>query len=791
MFGGLGYDANNLEGQLNDFWEFTPSTDEWTWMGGEMTAPTSCGGFTNWCGQPGVYGALQSPSLADAPGGRYSAQRWTDSKGNFWMLGGLGTDSQGGTGYLNDVWEYQPNGGAASVAATPTFSPDPATFNYWPTVTINDATPGATIYYTVNGGSTALEYTAPFVVKSTQTIEAIASSNGYANSNVAIGSFVEQLSVTTPPSFSVQPGTYATPQTVTITDSAPGAVIYYAFGTTPTMESAVYNGPITISSTETLEAFAVVDNFYSASTVTTAAYNIQANPSATWTWMGGSTTVPSSCYPAGACGQSGWYGTLQTAAAPNIPRGRYGASTWTDSKGNLWMFGGEGSLIPLNDVWKYTPSTAQWTWMAGNNPNLTSTLVGSPGLYGTLGTAAPGNTPGSRSFAASWKDSQGNLWIFGGDGVDANQMSGVLNDMWMFSPSNNEWTWMGGQSAMTCPFVNDCLVHGGTLGAFGTPAPGNYPGGRTQATTWTDSKGDFWLYGGLGADSTGIECYLNDLWQFSPSSKEWTWLGGSPFCGYYLSGFSPYYEALEEPAIGNNPGSLTTSSSWVDSRNRLWLFGGSVEDPYSTAYPENDTWLFDPSIGQWALMSANSEDSSGNSEGTYGSLDLWQENTTPGAREDASSWTDSQGNFWMFGGYGEPSTLPDGIMNDLWEFKPAINEWAWMGGSSTLNCLQTRAGGCAANYGIAGTYNTLGSSSAGSIPGSRDSAATWTDSAGNLWMFGGSGFGADGYGGFLNDMWEYNLSGTLTGAAPLAAAATPKLQPGRGNVYLGAIFDDL
>lgn len=194
------------------------------------------------------------------------------------------------------------------------------------------------------------------------------------------------------------------------------------------------------------------------------------------------------------------------------------------------MFGGEGALIPLNDLWKYNPMTSQWAWMAGNNPNLTSTLVGSPGVYGTMGMAAPGNTPGSRSFAASWKDSQDNFWIFGGGGMDANQSSGTLNDLWMFNPNTNQWTWMGGQSTLTCPIPGACNTYGGRLGTLGIPAPGNIPGGRGLATSWTDHNGNFWLYGGFGADSTGYSCELNDLWEFIPSSREWAWMGGSPFC---------------------------------------------------------------------------------------------------------------------------------------------------------------------------------------------------------------------------------------------------------------------
>lgn len=53
------------------------------------------------------------------------------------------------------------------------------------------------------------------------------------------------------------------------------------------------------------------------------------------------------------------------------------------------------------------------------------------------------------------------------------------------------------------------------------------PGGRTASATWTDSGGDFWLFGGEGWDSAGTYGWLNDLWKYSPAINEWTWVGGS------------------------------------------------------------------------------------------------------------------------------------------------------------------------------------------------------------------------------------------------------------------------
>ena len=59
------------------------------------------------------------------------------------------------------------------------------------------------------------------------------------------------------PTFSPAPTTYHSPQTITISDSMKGAVLYYTTdGTLPTKNSLVYSGPITIASTTSIYAMA-------------------------------------------------------------------------------------------------------------------------------------------------------------------------------------------------------------------------------------------------------------------------------------------------------------------------------------------------------------------------------------------------------------------------------------------------------------------------------------------------------------------------------------------------------
>ena len=56
----------------------------------------------------------------------------------------------------------------------------------------------------------------------------------------------------------------------------------------------------------------------------------------------------------------------------------------------------------------------------------------------------------------------------------------------------------------------------------------------------------------------------------------------------------------------------------------------------------------------------------------------------------------------------------------------------------------------------AGTYGTQGTAAAGNIPGARNRDVTWTDAAGNFWLFGGDGYDSAGTQGFLNDLWKYS-----------------------------------
>src|SRR5258708_5702203 len=131
----------------------------------------------------------------------------------------------GGTGGLTSIqeiisWTYN-SGSGTPTAATPTFSPAAGTYTSAQSVSLNDVTTGATIYYTTDGSTpttASSKYSTAINVTATTTINAIAVASGYNNSSVASALFTIQLPAATP-TFSPAAGSYTSAQSVTISDT--------------------------------------------------------------------------------------------------------------------------------------------------------------------------------------------------------------------------------------------------------------------------------------------------------------------------------------------------------------------------------------------------------------------------------------------------------------------------------------------------------------------------------------------------------------------------------------------
>ncbi|MBV9574238.1 MAG: chitobiase/beta-hexosaminidase C-terminal domain-containing protein [Acidobacteriales bacterium] len=157
--------------------------------------------------------------------------------------------------------------------ATPTFAPRAGLYKLPVKVAITDSNSKAKIYYTTNGSTPTVSstlYTGRIALNATTTLRAIAVVGG-SSSAVATGTFTFQVAA---PQFSPNPGRFSSPQSVTIKEFTPGATIHYTTdGSVPTSSSPVYNGPISVNSTTTIQAIGI-ETGYNSSVVSKARYII-------------------------------------------------------------------------------------------------------------------------------------------------------------------------------------------------------------------------------------------------------------------------------------------------------------------------------------------------------------------------------------------------------------------------------------------------------------------------------------------------------------------------------------
>jgi hypothetical protein len=162
----------------------------------------------------------------------------------------------------------------------------------------------------------------------------------------------------------------------------------------------------------------------------------------------------------------------------------------------------------------------------------------------------------------------------------------------------------------------------------------------------------------------------------------------------------------------------------------------------------NDLWKYNG--GQWTWVSGSN---SGNSAGSYGTQGSVSATNEPPARQASVAWLDNAGNFWMFGGF----TSGTNGFNDLWKFdNVTTKQWTWISGSKGATSTP-------------GSYGTQGVAAATNVPGARWLSAAWSDTHGNLWLFGGEGFDATGNGS-LGDLWEYVIDTTTDPGNPAKLA---------------------
>jgi Raf kinase inhibitor-like YbhB/YbcL family protein len=153
---------------------------------------------------------------------------------------------------------------AQTLVSNPVFSPAGGSFNDEIYISLSCATPGAAIRYTLDSGNPASDNgtifnNIPILISSSTVVKAIAYKTGMQSSPVIEASYL--INKAAAPLFNPPPGVYAGERQITITSKTPGASIYYTLdgSTNPSRASALYLGPLIVSSSKLIKAVAVKD----------------------------------------------------------------------------------------------------------------------------------------------------------------------------------------------------------------------------------------------------------------------------------------------------------------------------------------------------------------------------------------------------------------------------------------------------------------------------------------------------------------------------------------------------
>lgn len=435
-----------------------------------------------------------------------------------------------------------------------------------------------------------------------------------------------------------------------------------------------------------------------------------------WAWEGGLQTGSA---PAN-------YGTINVSSVSNYPGSLGYGISWVDNNGDFWLFGGKpnsnGDLT--NAAWVYSRSTKQWTWMSGES------TLNSLGNYGTQGVTASSNSPRARWLFTGQFDKKNNvLWVFGGAVKSSN--TSYLNDLWKYDLTTKQWTWMSGESV-----ANNSV---GNFGSKGVSSASNTPPALTGGSSWLDSSGNFWIYGGANS-SWG---YYSALWKYDVSLNQWVWVSGSN-----QTNQNPTYGTLGQACASATcqPGNRYFSSSWTGVDGNFYFFGG-----YTGSGVFADMWRYNPQADQWTWLNGSQTVTYGPAcpYCNWGVQGVESASNVPSGRAYGATWTESNGMMWMMG--GEPAVFATSEANDLWRYNPSNNQWTWSSGSKT-------DGGAPNFYGVPSVFGTLGVSSLANGPGSREGQFAWVGLEGSLWLYGGNGCTTNcNPWPQLGDLWSYRL----------------------------------
>ncbi|TAE18460.1 MAG: hypothetical protein EAY72_00640, partial [Bacteroidetes bacterium] len=434
----------------------------WTWMTGNINTVNHNG---NW----NVIGTEGSDFISSRRGAAY----WKDNQGRLWLFGGE-FSSAGGTGqFWSDMWRYNPTTNAWTWMKGPSMPSQPGTYG---TKGVAAATnnPGCRAVaacatdnngdfwmyggfgYAATAGDDRLCDLWKYTVSTNTWTWMGGSSTGVGPTYGTMGT----------PSATVEPGGRSEANMWIV-----GNKIYIQGGIRG------YNGIFGYTASDDMFSFDITTNQF--------------------TYIKGSSSNVVAMVT----------NTAGTENATSTPGSRYAAHFWKDASDNLWLFGGKRvtgqfDVGYANDLWKFNPTTNNWTFVKGE------TTTNGTGTYGTLNTPAPTNMPRARSNTFGGAIGASQIIIFGGESTNINTL---LNDAWMFDVVSNNWTWIGGTNT-TNNFSSAANF------VFRVESATASPQALSAGASYIMPNGDLWLIAGWGLGNTSTRGFKSTVWRYRTSA---------------------------------------------------------------------------------------------------------------------------------------------------------------------------------------------------------------------------------------------------------------------------------
>ena len=305
--------------------------------------------------------------------------------------------------------------------------------------------------------------------------------------------------------------------------------------------------------------------------------------------------------------ESGGTWELQGGATPG-PRLRHMAAASVDT---AWIFGGRfrpnptaGAFTLYNDLWQFDAASLQFSEVD------------------VVGPSPPVRVNGSLCF----DEERQQLWLFGGNASTDALTYIALDDLWRFDLATRSWETVEVQSdaqpsarlfhSGICDSERDQLVvfAGGDAGVFSGMSFGDLwaldlaslewrpldassaekPLPRFwQSLEWDRVRDTYVLFGGHDDTSLGNR---NDLWEFDPSTEQWTQRFGGDVLQGMANGICDFPADFVDPDLNLPERRDAHTTVWSPLSESLLVFAGKTD-----CGSVDDLWRF-TSEGDWQRL---------------------------------------------------------------------------------------------------------------------------------------------------------------------------------------------